>query len=111
MTDNTPMDPFDDPAARAWAQRVVDELIPVIRNSAAAISIIPENAGIGDVKLAVELGLSMLLDKPIILAVVPGRRIPYRLARIADEIVEIDVQDQVSTARRVREAVGRVLGS
>ncbi|QTV79457.1 hypothetical protein [Microbacterium sp. NIBRBAC000506063] len=104
-------DPFDDPAAREWAQRAIDDLLPKIRESAATISIVPDDAGVTDIKFAVELGLSAMLDKPVIIAVTPGRKIPERLARIADEIVEFDPHDQPATARRMREAIKRVLSA
>lgn len=104
-------DPFEHPAARAWAQRVVDEVLPMIRDSAASVSIVPDLAGVTDIKFAVELGLSIMLDKPIILAVAPGRAIPERLARVADEIIELDTVDQQSTAKRLRAAIDRVVGS
>ena len=104
-------DPFEHPAARAWAQRIVDELLPMIRDSAAAVSIVPDQAGVADIKFAVELGLSIMLDKPIIIAVSPGRSIPERLARVADEIIELDTTDPQSTSKRLRAAIDRVVGS
>ena len=104
-------DPFDDPAARAWAKSAIDELLPMLRASAVSVALIPDEAGIADIKLAVELGLSILLDKPIIIAVTPGQTIPEHLARVVDEIIELDPADPASTARRIRDAAGRVLGS
>ncbi len=100
---------LEDPEARAWAQRVVDELVPKLTDSALSLSILPEEAGLDDVKFAVELGLSIMLDKPIIIAVVPGRRVPAKLARVADEIVEYDDTDTAGTAQRLGAAIARVL--
>lgn len=99
-------DPFDSPEARAWARRVLDELVPMIAGSAASVSIVPNDEG--DVKFAVELGFSIMLDKPIILAVAPGRSIPEHLVRVADEIVELDVGNPAA-ALRLQEALTRVL--
>lgn len=98
----------DDPELNAWGHRVLDELLPMIRSSAANVSIVPDAAGLDDVKFAVELGLSIMLDKPIILAVVPGRELPDRLVRVADEIVEFD--DGPDMAERIQAAVVRVIG-
>lgn len=98
-------DPFDTPEARAWAQRVLTELVPMIDGSAVSVSIVPSDEG--DVKFAVELGLSIMLDKPIILAVVPGRTIPEHLARVADEIVELDTTSPLA-AIRIHDAVKRI---
>lgn len=99
-------DPFDTPVARAWAQRVLAELVPMIDASAVSVSIVPNDGA--DVKFAVELGISLMLDKPIVLAVVPGRKVPEHLARVADEIIELDIKSP-DTSRLVQEAVRRVL--
>lgn len=98
-------DPFDTPEAHAWAQRVLTELVPMINGSAVSVSIVP--SGESDVKFAVELGLSIMLDKPIILAVAPGRSVPEHLARVADEIVELDTTSPLAAAR-IQAAVKRV---
>ncbi len=106
-----PGDVWDDPDVRAWAQRVVDELLPMLEDSALTISVVPDQAGVDDIKFAVELGLSIMLDKPIILAVVPGRPVPAKLAKLADGIVEFDVdRDPAGTQRRIAAEVARILG-
>lgn len=103
-------DPFNDPEARAWAQHAVDELVPKITDSAATVSILPDEAGLDDIKFALELGLSIMLDKPLLVAVVPGRRIPERLRRVADELIEFDEADPAGTSKRLNAAVARVIG-
>jgi hypothetical protein len=103
-------DIFDDPETRAWAQRAVDELLPMIADSALNVSIVPDEAGVDDIKFALELGLSIMLDKPIILAVAPGRHVPAHLARVADSIVEYDLTDQASTGKRLGAAIAHILG-
>lgn len=102
----TATDPFDSPEARAWAQRVLTELVPMIDGSAISVSIVPQ--GESDIKFAVELGLSIMLDKPIILAVPPGRTVPEHLVRVADEIVELDATSPLA-AMRMQDAINRVL--
>lgn len=82
-----PNDWWDDPQVKTWAAHVRGELIPKLRESALTVSLVP--SGQTDVKFAVELGLTIMLDKPIILAVAPGVTVPPKLAQIADEIVEI----------------------
>ena len=99
---------INDPEAEAWARRALDELVPKLRDSFATISIVPEEAGIGDIKFALELGLTLMLDKPLVLAVVPGRRVPARLQRAADEIVEFDESDMQGTGARIRAAIDRI---
>lgn len=90
-----------------WVKHVLDELVPMVAESACTMSIVPDTEL--DVKFAVELGISIMLDKPLILVVFPGRIIPDHLRRAADEIVEFDIDNPESTQRRVNEAMGRVL--
>jgi len=101
-------DPWNDPQAKAWAARVDRELIPKIESSAATISIVPK--GETDIKFAVELGLSIMLGKPIILLVVPGAKVPAKLARVADAIIE-GTPDDPEIGRRIREALDELLGT
>lgn len=102
--------PWDDPEVQAWAKRVREELVPMIQGSAISMSILPEDPEKVDVKMAVEVGLSLLLDKPLILMVRPGTIVPIRLARAADEIIEADLANPDGLAERVHDAMIRVLG-
>lgn len=86
----------DDPEYRAWVEDVRTGLIPKLEESAITVSLIPE--GETDIKFAVELGLSIMLDKPIIAVVGPGVRVPERLLRVADEVVEGDVTTEAGQA-------------
>lgn len=96
----------DDEAA--WFAHVEDELIPMITNSAITISLVP--TGKADIKFAVELGLCIMLDKPIIAVVTPGRRIPDHLRRVADEIVEIaDIHSPIAQ-QQLTAAIKRITG-
>lgn len=96
------------PEARAWLRRADAELVPMIQDSAATVSIVP--SGETDIKFAVELGLSIMLDKPIILAVMPGAKIPDHLSRVADKLLEFDPADP-SLSPRIKAALDEVLGS
>jgi len=78
---------WDDPEAKAWARRVVTEMVPSLRASAVSISLVPHNEG--DVKFWVELGASIMLGKPILVVALKGRQIPPKLRLVADEIVEL----------------------
>jgi hypothetical protein len=84
-----PYDPYEDPTFLAYAKRVRRELIPKLEASSITVSLIPE--GETDVKFAVELGLSIMMDKPIIAVVKPGVKMPNKLALVADRIVEGDI--------------------
>lgn len=97
-------DPFNHPDFLRWAGDVLTNLVPKIEGSSVAVSLVPQDEG--DVKFAVELGLSIMLDKPIILAVHPGQRIPDHLVRAADEIVELDADGKLTG---LSAAINRVL--
>lgn len=101
-----PDDPFDSLEFQDYARHVRDELIPRLDQSALSISLVPE--GIGDVKFAVELGLSIMMGKPIIAVVTPGVQVPQKLALVADEIIEGGLDD-LSTLARLNAAIDRIL--
>lgn len=82
-------DLFKEPDWLSYRDRVRNELVPMIEASALVTSIIPED-GKADVKFAVELGFSIMMDKPIIAMVQAGTKIPEKLARVVDKFVEID---------------------
>jgi hypothetical protein len=96
----------DDPDVAAWLRRANEELRPMIKGSAHTMALISGEEP--DAKQAVELGFMILLDKPIILAVIPGVAVPVRLARAADEIVEVDMDDTVKAAASLTAAIGRI---
>lgn len=82
------------------------ELIPHLRDSAVVASLVPR--GPTDVKYAVELGLSIMMDKPIIALVRPGVRIPEKLAKVVDRFIEIGSLDEPGLARRIAETVAEL---
>lgn len=95
--------------SREWAAFVKDvkkNLIPKLKDSALTISLVPE--GKTDVKFAVELGFSIMMDKPIIAAVARGAKVPAKMVLVADEIVEIDFDDPELGAQRLKEAIDRI---
>lgn len=99
-------DPFDDPAWLEYADHVRKELIPKIRGSSVAMSMLTGSDF--DPKIAVETGYMVLMDKPIITLVVPGVKVPNKLALVSDEIVEADMDKPEETARRIAEAMKRI---
>jgi hypothetical protein len=100
-------DPFDSPEWRRYSQRAMRELVPMIADSTVTISLTPQ--GETDIKFALELGLSIMMDKPIIAVVEPGTQVPARLAKVADEIVEGSWDNPERMQRRIAEALARVV--
>lgn len=80
-------DPFDDPQWKRYAEHAREELVPMIENSTVTVSVVPPDTII-DPKFALELGYMIMLDKPIIAVVSPGSKVPPKLAKVADAIVE-----------------------
>jgi nucleoside 2-deoxyribosyltransferase len=102
-----PDDPFETPEFKAYAKHVRDTLIPMITDSAVTMSIVPGDNK-PDVKFAVELGFMIMLDKPIIAIVSRDAKVPLKLAKVADEIVEGEIDDP-DFQGRMTAAIDRVM--
>ena len=87
------------PEFREYAEHALSEMLPKLRESEFSISIAPRADTTGDVKYWIELGASIMLDKPILLLVEPGQGIPDKLRLVADLIVECDMGDEASKQR------------
>jgi len=93
-----------------WEDAVRREVIPMLQSTAACISLVPKVTT--DVRFAVELGLAIMMDKPIIALVRPGSKISAALARAADELVEVDIRREPDAAQRsISAAYERVMRS
>lgn len=79
----------NDPDFIEWRKAVETELIPKLESSSAVVSLVPE--GETDIKFAVELGLSIMMDKPIVAVIQPGSQVPAKLVKVADHIIEGDL--------------------
>lgn len=89
-----------------WRRRVKAELIPKIGASAFVASMVTGTEP--DIKFAVELGLSILMDKPIIAVVTPGVKVPDKLAMVCDRLIEGDLNDPQGTSRRMAETIAEL---
>lgn len=86
-----------------FADKVRKELAPMVKDSSIFVSITPANPDLVDIKFAVELGLAIMYDKPIIACVKPGTIIPEKLSKVVDRFVEMDFNDP-SQIERLKEA-------
>lgn len=100
-------DIYDSPEFRRFAKHVRTELADMIGKSKVVVSIVPE--GTIDAKFAVELGASVMLDKPIIALVQPGTKIPEKLARVVDRFVEVRDPASEESREHLMEALQEVL--
>jgi hypothetical protein len=78
-------DILDDPEFKGFATRVIGELVPKIEASGVTLTLVP--TGDIDVKFAVELGVSIMLNKPIIAMIEEGVPIPDKLAAVCDHVL------------------------
>lgn len=78
-----------------------EHVLAAIAGSAAMMSFVPEEV---DIKVALELGMAIYLNKPIIVLSPPGRPIPEKLVRVADRVVSGDIDTEEGLAE-LREAM------
>lgn len=93
--------PWNSPEWNEYVERVHRELIPKIKDTNIFVSITPSTPDKVDVKFAVELGLAIMYNKPIIACIQPGTPIPEKLARVVDKFVELDLKDPAGRERLV----------
>jgi hypothetical protein len=94
---------------KEWAEHVMENMLPKLKDSDLNASLIPTD-GEGDPKFWVELGASIMMDKPIIAIVQPGQILPRKLRMVTDEIVVCDMNDpeQVAAlAQKIQEVMKR----
>lgn len=87
--------PWEDPGAQVWIEHVRETLVPMLDASAVTVSLAPP-VDSPDIKFAVELGLSIMMDKPLLLVVTEGRPVPTKLRMVADGLVYVDWDDEES---------------
>lgn len=75
---------------RDFNKDVQENLVPKLESTSVVLSL---QTGNFNAKQSVELGVSILMDKPIILIVEPGTKVSSKLTKIADAIVEGPVTD------------------
>lgn len=84
-----------------------EETLVAMTDSAVMVSIVPDPKDV-DMKFSVELGMAIMLDKPIIAVVAPGVVVPNKLRRVADQVVicDIDTEEGQATFLRALDELG-----
>ena len=95
--DKAPDDIRYDADFQAFEAEVQEGLIPKLVDSACTVSLVPR--GETDVKFAVELGMSIMLDKPILAIVQEGTSVPKRLLKVADRVIVGDMETSEGIAK------------
>lgn len=71
-----------------WVRHVREDTVKKMADSAFVMSLVPD--GEPDIKFAVELGLSIMLDKPIVAIALQGRGVPDGLRRVAHAVIDLN---------------------
>ncbi len=66
-----------------------EDVLPRMEESALFMTVV--SPARTDIKFAVELGMAIMLEKPIITVVVPGAHVPEKLRAISEAVVECDM--------------------
>ena len=80
------------------------DLYPKMAESAMFLSLYPSD-GTPDAKFCLELGMAIMLDKPIIAVTKRGVPVAKHMLRVADKVVELDWDDPDATAEALRKAM------
>lgn len=83
-----------------------NEMFPKLKESVLSVVI----AADPDPKLCLEIGAAILFDKPIVVLVPDGRKIPSNLSRIASAIVQGDAGN-AKVQKRLQDAISRVIAN
>jgi hypothetical protein len=71
-----------------WRKDTLTKMV----DSAFVASLVPDDPF--DVKFALETGAAVLLGKPIVAIVMPGAKVPGKLALVADAVIEADIDTE-----------------
>jgi hypothetical protein len=85
-----------------WADDMRKRLIPKMASSAHVLMIAPDMSAEFDIQFALQIGAAILLEKPLILLVHPGRTVPPKLRAIADRIIEVDLDNTTMDAPEIQ---------
>jgi hypothetical protein len=84
-------DPWADPRAQRWLKHVKETVLPMAKSCNAFVSIAPQ--GEPDIKFCVDLGMGIMLGKPIIVVAMARRDLPSQLWMIAEAVLIGDMND------------------
>jgi len=103
-------DAWRDSSMKEWIHHVLDEMVPKMERSGLVISLVPHGKSEGDVKYWVELGASIMMDKPILAVIVGDDPIPFKLQQVADEIVRLPEGVNMEASEELASAIKRMMG-
>lgn len=101
------IDDLDEEEREEWNQFVSYQRTHTLKSmadSAFVVSLLP--GADFDIKFAVETGIAIMLDKPIMIIASPGGVIPGKLALVADKVLYVDIdteEGRVEVERAIQE--------
>lgn len=98
---------FTTPEWRRYAEQMVSSTVPAMKDSKLFVSMGPTGDD-PDVRMATELGLALLLGKPLVFIVEPGQKLPPALVRVADKIIYGEIQHP-NTRKQLKEALDEIV--
>lgn len=98
--------PYSGPEWDQLVRSVIEELVPKMNASALVVSLFPDDME-ADVKYALELGYSIMLDKPIILIAHPDAVVPDKLLRVADSVCRVDFSNPEIADHDIKAAIDK----
>jgi nucleoside 2-deoxyribosyltransferase len=100
-------DLFNDKSVQEYLDRFRREVLPKLEESSAVLVIGPEDKD-ADIKIALEVGFAVLLNKPLIVVKLDGRECSPRLLTIADHVIEGDMGKD---AERITAQISEILNN
>lgn len=86
----------EDDDLNAWLTLAREDLLPKMKDTAICVGLYPTQPGDEpDLKMALEIGLMVLMDKPILVIARPGQTISDHLRTIADRVIEASDPDEM----------------
>lgn len=101
-------DPFKSSEWITFADKVRRDMIPQMEESSHVAVISPDGPDF-DVAFAVQIGATVILDKPLVVLVPHGFKPPRRLLLIADKVIQVS-EDDTDRTRAMRELRDYMLG-
>lgn len=98
--------PEDQEVFAEFVEHTRRNTLKAMTESAFVMSLLP--TGTVDIKFAVELGLAIMLDKPILAVAMPGVTVPPMLEKVAFEVVKCDIDTEEGRAV-LHDAISRLV--
>jgi len=102
-------DPYESDDFKRWSADMRRRLIPKMRGSETVLMLAPDLKADFDISFALQIGACILLEKPLILVIHPGKIVPPKLRTIADRIIEIDLDGVTMNDAEIQEAIRRAM--